>query len=57
MQSNSLVGAYVLIALGTYFLLQKQGWLPNIGPLLAEWWPVVLIIIGLTMIVRRRSRA
>ena len=56
MQSNSLVGAYVLIALGTYFLLQKLGWMPNIGPLLAEWWPVILIVIGLTMIVRRRSR-
>ncbi|MGV8940327.1 MAG: LiaF transmembrane domain-containing protein [Lysobacter sp.] len=56
MRSNSLVGAYVLIALGAYFLLQKQGWLPNLGPLLSEWWPVILIVIGVTMLVRRRSR-
>lgn len=55
MRSNSLVGAYVLIALGTYFLMQKQGWLPSLGPLVSEWWPAILIIIGVAMIVRRRS--
>ena len=55
MRSNSLTGAYVLIALGTYFLMQKQGWLPDLGPILAEWWPVILIVIGVGMIVRRRS--
>ncbi|QOW19466.1 hypothetical protein INQ41_12800 [Lysobacter ciconiae] len=56
MRSNSLTGAYVLIAVGTYFLLQKQGWLPNIRPLVTEWWPAVLIVIGVGMIVQRRSR-
>ncbi|KIQ95954.1 MULTISPECIES: DUF5668 domain-containing protein [Lysobacter] len=56
MRSNSLTGAYVLIAVGTYFLLQKQGWLPNIRPLVSEWWPAVLIVIGVVMIVQRRSR-
>ncbi|HET9031358.1 MAG TPA: DUF5668 domain-containing protein [Dokdonella sp.] len=56
MRSNSLVGAYILIGLGIYFLLQKQGWLPNLGPLLSEWWPLILIIIGVAMILRRRSR-
>jgi hypothetical protein len=55
-RSSSLTGAYVLIAIGTYFLLQKQGWLPNLGPLLSEWWPAILIVIGLTMLVRRGSR-
>ncbi len=56
MRSNSLTGAYILIALGTYFLLRKQGWLPDIGPLLSEWWPVVLIVIGVAMIVQRLAR-
>ena len=56
MRSNSLVGPIILIGLGTYFLLQKQGWLPNLGPLLAEWWPAILIIIGVAMIMQRRSR-
>lgn len=57
MRSNSLVGAVALIATGTYFLLQKQGWMPNLGPLLAEWWPVILIVIGVAMLVRGRSRS
>ncbi len=57
MRSNSLTGAYVLIAVGVYFLMQKQGWLPNLRPLLSEWWPVILIIIGVAMIVQRRSRS
>lgn len=55
MRSNSLTGAYVLIALGTFFLIQKQGWLPDLGPFVAEWWPLILIIIGVAMIIRRRS--
>jgi len=55
MRSNSLVGAYVLIAVGTYFLLHKQGWIPGIGPLVAEWWPVILIIVGVGMIIERRG--
>jgi hypothetical protein len=56
MRSNSLVGAYVLIGLGTYFLLKKQGLLPGVGPILEEWWPAILIIVGIGMIVRRRPR-
>lgn len=54
MRSRSLTGAYVLIALGVYFLLEKRGWLPDVGPILSDWWPVILIIIGVVMIVRRR---
>lgn len=57
MRSNSLTGAYVLIALGTYFLLRKQGWLPDLGPLVSDWWPVILIAIGVAMIVRRQPRS
>jgi Domain of unknown function (DUF5668) len=56
MRHRSLIGAYVLITVGTYFLLLKQGWVPNIGYLLAEWWPLILIIVGVGMIVRQRSR-
>lgn len=57
MRSSSLTGAYVLIAVGTYFLLQKQGWLPNLRPLMSEWWPAILIVIGVVMIVQRRARS
>lgn len=53
MRSNSNFGAIVLIALGTYFLLSKHGWLPNLGSIISEWWPVLLILVGLSMLVRR----
>jgi hypothetical protein len=55
-RSNSNFGAIVLIALGTYFLLAKHGWLPNLGSIISEWWPVLLILLGLSMLFRRSSR-
>jgi hypothetical protein len=55
-RSNSNLGAIILIALGTYFLLSKHGWLPNMGAFISEWWPVVLIIVGVSMLFRRSSR-
>lgn len=57
MRSNSPVGAYVLIALGLYFLIEKMGWLPDLGPFLRDWWPLILIIVGVAMLVRRRPRS
>jgi len=55
-RSNSNFGAIVLIALGTYFLLSKHGWLPNLGSIISEWWPVILILLGVSMLFRRSSR-
>src|SRR3546814_9718887 len=55
MQKKSTTGAWVLIVLGTYFLLSKHGWMPNIGPLISAWWPAILIIIGVSMLVRRSA--
>jgi len=56
MRSSSNTGAIILIALGTYFLLSKHGWLPNLGSIISEWWPVILILVGLSMLFRRSSR-
>jgi len=53
MRNRSNVGAYVLIALGIYFLLSKLDLIPNLIPLLFDWWPVILIVIGVSMLVRR----
>ncbi|MCX7042806.1 MAG: DUF5668 domain-containing protein [Gammaproteobacteria bacterium] len=53
MRNRSNVGAYVLIALGIYFLLSKLDLIPNLIPLLFDWWPVALIVIGVSMLVRR----
>ena len=52
---NSNVGAYVLIVIGAYFLLKKLGWMPNILPLIANWWPVVLITIGVFILIRNTT--
>ena len=53
MRTRSNIGPYILIGLGSYFLLTKLGWMPSLGPLIAEWWPVILIIIGVSMLLKR----
>lgn len=53
MQAKSRTGAIILIVLGTLFLLSNFGWIPRIGPLLAQWWPVILIVVGVSLLLRR----
>jgi lipopolysaccharide export LptBFGC system permease protein LptF len=48
-----LVPALILIVLGIAFLLSNLGLLPRLGPLFAQWWPVILIVVGATMLLRR----
>jgi hypothetical protein len=55
MRSKSGLGAYILIALGIIFLLSNLGWLPRLGPLLAQGWPLILIIVGVLLLIRRSS--
>jgi hypothetical protein len=45
--------AIVLIVLGALFLLSNLGWLPRLGPLFAQWWPLILIVVGVSLLVRR----
>ena len=49
----SRTGAIVLIILGTLFLLSNLGVVPQLGPLLRQWWPLILIVIGVIMLVQR----
>ncbi len=56
MRSRSNLTAYLLIALGIYFLLSKLNLIPNLIPMLFDWWPVILIAVGVSMLVRRSSR-
>jgi hypothetical protein len=53
MRSRSRVGAVILILLGVLFLLANLGIIPHLGVLLAPWWPVILIAVGLSLLVRR----
>ena len=47
------LAAIVLIVLGALFLLSNLGMLPRLGPLFAQWWPLILIAVGATMLLRR----
>jgi len=53
MRSKSKIGALVLIVLGVLFLLSNLGWIPRVGPLFAQWWPLILVIVGAYLLVRR----
>ena len=55
MKSKSAIGAYILIGLGIIFLLSNLGWLPPFRALMAQWWPLILIIVGILVLLRRSS--
>ena len=50
---RSRTGALILIVVGAFFLVSNLGWVPQLGPLLHQWWPLILIIVGILMLVRR----
>ena len=50
---RSRTAALVLIIVGAVFLLSNLGWIPRIGPFLHQWWPLILIIVGVLMLVQR----
>lgn len=50
---RSRTTALILILVGAAFLLSNLGWIPRIGPLLHQWWPLILIIVGALMLVQR----
>jgi hypothetical protein len=45
--------ALILIVVGTLFLLSNLGWIPRLGPFFHQWWPLILVIVGISMLVRR----
>lgn len=56
MHTRSSFGPIVLILVGTIFLLVNLGMLPisELRALLAKWWPLILILIGVWQLVRPR---
>ncbi len=51
------IGAVVLIVVGAVFLLNNLGIAHlSIREIAGTWWPVLLIIAGLSLLLRRRSR-
>ena len=53
MRHRSMTAALILIVLGVLFLLSNFGWLPRLGPLFAQWWPLILVIVGVSLLIRR----
>ena len=49
------VGALILIALGVIFLLKNLGIADiRIFEVLSVWWPLILIAVGVSMLLKRR---
>ena len=55
MRSKSRIGAYILIGLGIIFLFSNLGWLPPLRLLMGQWWPIILIIVGVWLLLRHKS--
>ena len=55
MKSESAISADILIGFGIIFLLSNLGWLPPLHSLMAQWWPLILIIVGVLVLIRRSS--
>lgn len=53
MLCKSRTAAIILIVVGTLFLLSNLGWIPRLGPLFHEWWPLILVIVGALMLIQR----
>jgi hypothetical protein len=53
MLTRSRLCAFVLIVVGALFLLSNLGVIPQLGPLLRQWWPLILIVVGVLMLVQR----
>ncbi|WP_379655618.1 LiaI-LiaF-like domain-containing protein [Pseudoxanthomonas sp. UC19_8] len=51
-----LIPALILIVLGTLFLLENLGFSRlDVGQLIATWWPLLLILGGINLLLRRAS--
>ena len=54
MRHRSRTGALILIFIGAIFLLINLGVLPvaEVRALFAQWWPLILIIVGAWLLMR-----
>jgi len=44
---GALIAGILLLLIGIYFLLERSGIVPNVR----QSWPVILVIIGLSLVV------
>jgi hypothetical protein len=57
MRSRSKTGAYILILIGIVFLFVNLEILPipDLRLLVAKWWPLILIVVGIALLGRPRK--
>ena len=57
MRHRSRTGAFILILIGAIFLLVNLGVVPirDLALLMAKWWPLILIAVGLWLLARPRK--
>ena len=48
---GSIVWPLILITLGVLFLLANFNVIPDVGEFIARWWPAILILIGLEILI------
>ena len=53
---RSRIAAVVLIAVGGLLLVSNLGLVPQLGPLLHQWWPLLLVLVGVWILVQRQRR-
>jgi hypothetical protein len=53
---RSPIVAILLIVFGVLLLLQKQHLIPDLGPLMRDWWPLLLVVAGVGLLIRRGRR-
>jgi hypothetical protein len=52
-----MVAGVVLIVVGTIFLLNNLGIAHlSVKEIFAKWWPAILILVGISLLIRRMKR-
>jgi hypothetical protein len=49
------VSGIILIVIGILFLMRNFGFNLHLGELFATWWPLVLVLLGVSMLFKNRS--
>ena len=51
---SRIVAPVILIAIGILFLLKNLGLADlDLGRLLSTWWPAILIVLGISLLIKR----
>ena len=53
MPCRSRIAAIALIVMGALFLASNLGYIPHLGLLLRQWWPVILIVVGVALLAKK----